>query len=287
MKARQFTFLLPLCLAATPLLAQDGMSSSASKNLSKKDAEIVEDIGDIKEAEVKPIKWRTSIGAHADYTSNAKLTGNNSSSDVLFFPTLQGGFNAELGKGFTFDLDVKIESALYSRYNERSFAGYSAAATLDWRPKPNLPRIYIGAEPYRYDSFDTGDLMTQAIGASAGTDWGFAFNHGNSLAYFGYTFTKYYTDPGIDNRSANKFIAGITHQLRGQLYGQILYRFMYSEFDDISRNDAHHLVGVNFIYQVNRHLFGSLGGTFIDNNSTQTRASYQSLGASLGVNWQF
>jgi hypothetical protein len=47
------------------------------------------------------------------------------------------------------------------------------------------------------------------------------------------------------------------------------------------------VVAANLIYQFNRHLFGNVGGTFIDNDSTQNRASYQAAVASVGLTWQF
>jgi hypothetical protein len=32
-------------------------------------------------------------------------------------------------------------------------------------------------------------MLTQAIGFSAGTDWGYAFNNGKSLFFIGYSYT--------------------------------------------------------------------------------------------------
>lgn len=287
MKAR-LLFSLPLLSLGltTALLAQDGKTTQNLRTSStSQTAEEVEDLGVI--APAGPVSFRGGISAFGTYTSNAKLSGNHTSSDFLSIPSLSGGFTAQLGNGFSFDFDARVETVIYSRYDEHSFVGYTALATLDWRPKPNLPRIYIGAEPYRYDSFDTGDRISQAIGLTAGTDWGFSFNHQNSLALIGYSFSHYFADPTIDSRSTHRFVAGITHQLRPQLYAQLLYSYQWSNYENFDRHDSRHLVQLNLIYQFNRHLFGTLGGNWIDNDSDSDRASYQSAGATAGLNWTF
>ena len=257
---------------------------------SRQSAESIEDLGLIEESGGtvdQRVKFRANVSMRSDYTSNALLTGNHGSGDVLWLPGLELGVNVQLGNGFGLDFGARVESVLYSRYDERAFIGYSGTATLDWRPRANLPRVYISAEPYRYDSFDTGDLVTEAIGLTAGTDWGFAFNRGNSLALIGYQFTNYYADPDIDSRAAHRAIAGLVHQFRPQLYGQLLYAYQYNDYREVARSDHRHILSLNFIYQFNRHLFGTLAGTFVDNDSTQDRASYQSAGASLGLSYQF
>ncbi len=273
---------------AAPLNSANGKSIySMESSASGQSADEVEDLGEINESTEKAVNFRANVNTHVDYTSNAQVSGNHGSGDVLFFPTVQGGMNAKLSKTVTFDLEAHVESVLYSRYDEQSMAGYGATATLDWRPKPNLPRIYVGAEPYRYDSFDNGDLITQAVGVNLGTDWGVSFNQGNSLAFVGFSFSHYYTDPGIDTRNVSKTVLGLTHQIRPQLSGQIVYSHQYSDFEEVDRRDSRHIVILGVTYEFNPHLFGNVSGNFVDNDSTQNRASYQSAGASLGLTWNF
>ncbi|MDB6175233.1 MAG: hypothetical protein JWL59_4544 [Chthoniobacteraceae bacterium] len=266
---------------------QMGMAQQAAQPVSYQSKEVIEDLGEIKEGAEDEIKYRANLTTTGTFTSNAKLTGNHGSGDFLFFPTLTGGLNKQLTKQISFDFEAKLESALYSRFSERSFAGYSALATLDYRYKANLPRIYISAEPYRYDSYDIGDLITEAIGLGVGTDWGYAFNRGNSLALISYSFTDYISDPSIDTRHTHRIVAGVAHQLKPQLFGQLLYTFMETGFEDIDRRDLRHVVSANLIYQFNHHLFGTVSASFVDNDSTQLRGSYQSTGTSVGLSWQF
>lgn len=292
MKALRFTPTLALVLGWSAIAqAEDGKAyQSFQSTPSRQSAEEVEDLGEISEDDGKGelrSKFRANASLRSEYTSNAQLSGNHGSGDVLFYPTLEVGFKSDLGNGFGIDIASRLDATFYSRHDERAFIGYSANATLDWRAKPNLPRIYVSAEPYRYDSFDTGDLMTQAIGLTAGTDWGFAFNSGNSLAFVGYSFTNYFSDPSIDNRTAHRAIVGVVHQFRAQFYGQLFYSYQFNDYQDVDRDDSRHVLGASLTYQFNRQLFGTLSGSFIDSDSTQNRASYQSALVSGGLTFQF
>lgn len=251
---------------------------------------MIEDIGEITEeagATATRVLFRANVGMRSDYTSNARLSGDHGSGDVLWMPTLDFGMYAPLGRGFSVDLGVRAESVLYSRFDERSFIGYSATATLDWRLRPNLPRIYVGAEPYRFDSLDTGDLLTQAIGLSTGTDWGYSFNGGSSLAFVGYSFTEYLADPSIDRRMAHRAVAGLAHQFSPRWTGQLFYAYQFSDYENVSREDSRHVLALSVIWQLRRNLFATMSGTFVDNDATQRAASYQTVIGSLGLSWQF
>jgi len=284
--------------------AQKGKSNATAtfESASRQTSAQVEDLGVIEETvvdgkdgksapppkeEESRTKYRANLSLRSDFTSNAKLSGDHSSGDVLFFPGLELGLNTNLGRGFAFDIAGKVESALYSKFDERAFIGYSVPATLEWRPRPNLPRIYVGTEAYRFDSFDTGDLVTEALGVGVGTDYGISFDHGNSLAFIGYNFTHYFSDPSVDNRGVHRAVVGVAHQFKPQLTGQIFYAYEFSDYEDVDRHDSRHVVAANMVYQFNRHLFGNVGGSFIDNDSTQDRASYQAVVGSLGLTWQF
>lgn len=282
---------------ALPLVAQERYHYTGRAQT----ADEIEDIGEITETSAETSgdgktvapqpdsrsKFRLAASTRASYTSNAELTGNHSSSDFLFFPTIEGGYNTLLGSGFTFDFAARLDSGIYARYDDRSFVGYGATATLDWRPNPTAPRIFVSAEPYRYDNFDIGGKLTQAVGFSGGTDWGIPFNAGNSLLFVGYNFTHYVSDPSMDTRNSHRAVVGVTHTIRPQLFGQLLYAYNYDDYTNFDRDDSRHIVALNFTWQVNRHLFTTLSGTFIDNDATQDRASYQSAGAAVQLTWNF
>lgn len=298
-------FILPaLAILSLPLAAEDPRNYSYQTAARPQSAEEVEDLGEIAASpegakaaasgkEVAPptaavkSKFRFNVSARSEFTTNAKLSGDHSSGDFIFLPTIEGGYNTPLGKYFTFDLAARIESALYAENNDRGFLGYGATATVDYRPKRNLPRLYVSAEPYRYDGFDEGDLITQAIGATVGTDWGVPFNNGRSLAFIGYSFGHYYADPSIDSRNSNRIVVGLAHQFRSNLTGQLYYSWQYNDYTDYDRNDSRNFVGANLIYQFSERVFGSVTTTFVDSDSSVDTASYQSVTGSLGVQISF
>lgn len=304
MKVRPYSITF-LALAALSLgaVAQDAKHYNYQSSAKTQSADEMEDLGEISagggsgggEADGKTMpppeglkgKFRFNVGARGEYTSNAKLSGDHSSGDFIGLPTVEGGYNIALGKSFTFDLAAKVESALYAENSDRGFLGYSANATLDYRPKPGLPRVYVTAEPYRYDGFDTGDRITQAIGLAAGTDWGISFNAGRSVAFVGYNFGHYFSDPTIDNRDSHRVVVGLAHQLRQNLTGQLFYAWQYNEYTDIERHDSRNMVGLNFVCAFTKNLFGNFTTSFVDNDSNFDRASYQSVTASVGLTLQF
>jgi hypothetical protein len=230
---------------------------------------------------------RLAPGGITAYTTNALERGNNSSSDVLFLPTLEVGFHTPLTDHLTFDLDTKIESAIYSRFQDHGFFGLSTQATLDYKIREGLPRFYATIEPYRYVSFDTGQLQTEAIGFTGGTDWGIAFNGGRTLGFLGYSFTDYISDPGIDSRLVHRAVAGFAHQINSKLTAQLYYVYQYSNFTNFDRGDSKHTVAGTLIYQFNDHWYGSFTTSFINNGSSENNASYQSFNTALGLSFHF
>ena len=292
MKRHAFHLSLTLLAAlGASALAQDGKGSDfhSSAKATRQTADEIEDIGALDSdagGAAARSKFRISVTAREEFTTNARLLGSHSASDFIFLPTFDVGYATDLGKHFHFDMAGRVETAVYARFDKRSFYGYSGNATLDYRPAASWPRIYVSAEPYRYVSYDTGDKITQAFGIAVGTDWGKSFNGGRSIAYVGYSFTEFFADPGTDDRGQHRAVVGIAHQFTGKLTGQIYYSWSYSDFD-IDRRDSRNVVGGSLIYQFAEHVFGSVNASLVDNDSSQGIASYQSFGASLGLTVQF
>ncbi len=297
MNARSLFLLLALAGAGVaPAFAYDGRTVSSS---TRQTAGEVEDVGVIAETDGKSDpkavappppeakRFRLNIGIRPEWTSNAKHTGNHDSGDFLVMPNIEAGYKLPLGKGFAWDNVARIDSGIYARYDERIFLSYSLQSTLEWRPIPNAPRVFLGAEPYRLDGFDGQGRITQAIALSAGTDWGYGFNNGNSLAFVGYTFTDHFSDPTMDSRISHSGTVGLTHVIMPKLTGQVFYQFQKDNYQNLFRDDSRHIVGLTLSYQIDRHFFATLGGSWVDNDSNQPRASYQSAGVSFGINYQY
>jgi len=280
MKTRILFF--PALLSAGLLQAGDGKSFSHSAQSRQE----IEDIGEISETKTNS-KWRVNLSSRGQYTSNAALSGNHGSDDFLFLPTFEVGYHTPLGEHFSFDLSAKIESAIFGDRSDRSFVGYSALATLDYTYKPGAPRAYVTVEPYRYDSFESGQLETQAVGFTGGLDWGRGFNAGRSLFFVGSSYSYYLADPSIDSRASVRAVVGLAHQIRSKLTGQAYYAYQYTDYTDFGRYDNRNVLAGNLIYQFREHFFGTMSTTWVNNDSSQTHGSYQSVGVGLGLTVQY
>ena len=280
---------LAALLFAGALRAEDGKTYSyhtGAAGIPQQSKQEVEDIGEISEAQGTS-KWRMNVSTRGQYTSNAILSGNHGSNDFLFLPTVEVGYHTPLGKHFSFDLATKIESAVFADHSDRSFAGYSMLATLDYTFKPGLPRAYVTIEPYRYDSFDSGDLMTEAVGFTGGADWGRGFNAGRSVVFAGTSYSYYVADPSLDSRTSLRAVIGLAHQIRSNITAQAYYAYQYTDYTDFGRNDNRNVLAGNLLYQFSDHFFGSLNVQWINNASTQDHASYQNVSAGLGLMLQY
>ena len=281
--------MLRLVLALSILLgAVSAYGGSRVSSTSGMTARQIEDLGEIVEPdEILAGKARASVSVRNEFTSNAELTGRHGSNDYIFLPTFQAGYNLPLAPHWSLDFEGKIEFGLYANHDERAFAGYSVKTTLDYHPFTNGPRFYTAIEPYRYDSFDTGDRITQAVGMTVGADYGRAFNAGRSLFFSGYSYTGTLADPTIDTRNAHRVVIGVAHQFRQDLTAQLFYAWQYSDFINYDRHDSKHVVGMNLIYQLSQAWFTTLTGSWVDNDSDVNSATFQSASGALGVQYQF
>ena len=279
-----------ISLALAVGLAGNAMETFAGEALSSAGmtAKQIEDLGEIVAVDADLAgKLRANVNVRGEFTSNAELTGHHDSNDFIFLPVMEIGYTQPLGPKFSLDVAAKVELGLYANNDERAFVGYSLKTTLDYHPKPNLPRLYVGVEPYRYDNLDVEDMITQAVGFSVGTDWGYAFNQGRSLFFTGYAYTGFVADPEIDTRNQHRAVIGLTHQFRADLIGTAFYAWQYSDFVNFDRHDSKHLIGLSLIYQLRQNWFANMGGAWVDNDSDVNMATYQSVSGALGVNYQF
>lgn len=281
---------LSLCIAAAAAFAQDKNAAAPGGTAVVLSASEKEDVGDIRpEAEQNSFlkNARGDVQARGEYVTNAKLLGNHTSSDFVTFPTVELGYNAPLGRGFSLDFIGRSESAVYSRFDERSFWGFSGAGFLDWRYKPSAPRIFAGVEPYYYSAWESGRRLSEAFVISTGVDQGYVFNKNRTLLTLGYKFSQHFASPSLDDRNVHRVILGLTHEFKPRIYGQLFYQYQYSNYANESRHDSRNIVGGNFIYVFTAHLFGSVGADFIDNDSNQRLAAYQNFAAHAGLTLQF
>ncbi len=252
-------------------------------------AAIIEDLGDIRPLEDKSLlkRLRVTASLRAEFVSNALSRGNHGSGDLLLLPTVGASYEQPFGAGFSLSLNARTESFIYAKFDEESFWGFSGAALLNYQPTPESLRIYAGAEPSWYSSIRTGSQLSEAIGISAGVQKEWAFNRDQSIFFLGYNFTHYASSPAVDDRDAHRVTAGITHQIRPSVHGQLYYSYQWSDYTNATRRDSRNLVGVNFVFRLNNHWTANATAYLVDNDSTAARANYQTFGTGLGISCQF
>ena len=270
-------------LTATPIFAGP---ASETQSIS---AEAREDVGDLRPTEELP--WSSYFYGNAQvqgqYTANAALLGNEGSSDFLWMPSLLGGFTIPLNQKLTLLTSARMESIIYSRFQDRGFFGFSGDATLDYQPCASLPHVYVGVQPYYYLGFDTGDNVGEAVAFSTGITDSHYLCRGKTMIFGGYNFSNYVASPSLDNRDSHRAMIGVTQQLKPALYAQLFYAFQFTNYLDQDRRDARHVIGLNLVYQFTQNLFGSVSGSFINNHSTNNLATYQNLAFGTGLTVQF
>lgn len=284
------SLLIVTSLAATAFADRDRVFQlteivETSRGTTEQPVAVVEDLGDIRPLADKSLfkKMRFSVSLRGEYVSNALSAGNHGSGDFLLLPSINGAFDQPLGHGLSLSLNARIESFIYSRFDESSFWGIGGSAFLNYQPTKDSIRIYAGIEPSWYASIRSGDQLAEALALSAGVSKEWAFNRDQTIFFLGYNFSDHFSFPSADNRNSHRVTVGVTHQLRQSLHAHLYYSYQYSDYTSAPRQDSRNLVGLNFVYQFSNRWSGNASAYFVDNDSTTTRASYQTVGIGVGV----
>lgn len=250
---------------------------------------VQEDLGDIRPAEEAGISSYFHVQATLsdEYTSNARLYHSKDDADFLIAPMLQASFDAPLNKNFSVDLEARLEDFSYASHQDLGFWGFSGAADLEYRYKPSWPRFYVGVEPFYYLSYDTGNRLTTGIGPVAGVDQSVSLNRGKTLLFAGYHFGQYFATPDIDTRNDHTVTLSITQQLQTNIYAQLYWQLLYSDYTVYGRDETRDAVGLSFIHQFTPDTFGSLFVDYVDNASNNSLAKYTTVDVGLSLVLQY
>jgi hypothetical protein len=298
MRAHLFSLLALAGASLTPAFAYDGRTVSTA---TRQSAGEVEDIGMIAESTgvdgkdaksapppaAEPSHFRLDISLKPRFTTNAQLSGDHKSDDFLILPNIEAGYRLPMGEKFALDTVARIESGVYARYTERTFLSYSIQSTFEYKPIANGPRLFLGVEPYRLDRFEGQGRITEGFALSAGTDYGYAFNNGNSLAFIGYTLTDHLTDPQIDARVNHSVTLGYSQALNPRLIAQVYAQYQHDNYQSFDREDDRYIVGASLTYQLDKHFFGSINASLVNNASDERKADYESAGVGLSLTYQY
>jgi hypothetical protein len=261
-------------------------TSSNTQGLDQKEKE---DLGNIQPASTAGFAsyFHGQASLNMQYTSNAPLYHTHDDADFIIIPSVEEGVVAPLNEQFKFDAAVRLEDFTYVSHQSLGFWGFSSNADLEYRYKPNWPRIYVGTEPYYYFSYDTGGRLTSAIGPVAGMDQSYSINRGKTLLLLAYHFGQYYSEPSLDTRQSHTFTIALTQQIKPDLYGQVYYQWQYSKYSIFGRDEDRNVVGVSLIHQLSPTSFLSAFFNFVDNASNNSLAKYTTLNSGLSLVYQY
>jgi hypothetical protein len=285
-------------LGADPASNRIVQATQLFRDVTVQPPQVVEDLGDIRpladRSILRRIRFTTSL--YGEFVSNAEAIGNHTSGDFLFIPTVSAALEQQLGHGVSLDFNVRTEAFIYAIYDELSFWGFSGSLLLRYQPTNEWPKFYAGIEPYWYSNIHkgsrgaeirTGSSISNALAVSAGIDKDWAFNRDQTILFVGYNLSHFFSSPATDNRTSHRFTVGLTQQIRPSLFGQVFYSYQFLDYTDVNRRDSRNFVGMNLVYQFDEHWFTKASTYFVDNNSSQSVASYQTFGIGLAVGYNF
>jgi Putative beta-barrel porin 2 len=296
LNARRFFTALSVAtgFAQTALIAADRVVqitqiAEAVKGVPQQPASVIEDLGDIRPLADKSLlkRLRLTASTSTEFVSNALSVGNHGSGDFLLHPSISAAFDQPIDDAFSLSFNARSESFLYSKFDESSFWGFGGSVFLNYQPTKDSVRFCAGIEPYWYASVRTGDQLSEALGVSGGVQKEWTFNRDRTVFFIGYHFSRFFSFPAADDRNAHRVTVGLTHNISQSLYGQLYYSYQYSDYTGAPRHDSRNLVGLNLVHRINNRWSANATAYLVDNDSTASRATYQTAGTGLGVSCQF
>jgi hypothetical protein len=234
--------------------------------------------------------WRSrlSIDNELAYQSNAEFDGRGGESDFVWFPSVAGSATYRVSDLLSIEGRAALQSGVYADLTELDFWGVTGEVLArrglgaDWS-------VYGGVEAYDYQALENGDSLSRALAPAAGFTYQRYYAASRTSAFADIGVKHRYTNPASDERDEFKLALGVTRQIADQVYAQGYYEYRYANYEEGGREDQRHFLGASLIYLFSDSLRASLGVSFIDNNSNQPGADYQTFNAGLGtsVSWEF
>ena len=259
-----------------------GLSASEDALLEEDSGKIVASAAAVSKAPAKPKYFSISFVNLIEYNSNARLSNVDQEGDVLFMPSLDFGFYRPLGAGFSAIAGANVNSTFFADFDESSFWGASGRFGVDYRYNRVLPRVYATFNPYYYQSYDTGDHITEALSFAVGADNQHVFNQDRTAVFYAFDYSYYATSPAADSRESVRATVGLTQSIFKNAFLQPFYTFQYSNYFNQPREDFRHAFGLAFIYDFTPWLSARLYGNYAKNYSSLDAADYENFAAGAG-----
>jgi hypothetical protein len=266
--------------------------SGASLSGTQKDAAAFEDGGDMTELKrqaTKEVFYRLGLFNDIEYQSNADLQGNGGSGAVLFNPGVEGGLTWDFAPQLKLDVSGRVESGIYEGISDQDYWGADSAVKLKYQYSKYYPEFYVGPRLYRFQSFDDGDLLSEAVMAVTGLNYGYNIRQTGTYPFVNLQYQHQWVTPSALERDVYRATVGVTQELYKALFLQAYYEYRYSDYQNTNRSDRRNILGSALIWQPLSYLTLRLNFNFIDNDSSVERAQYQTFNGGLGsaLSWKF
>jgi hypothetical protein len=229
-----------------------------------------------------------------EYQSNANLDGNGGSGSFSYSPTVFFRSSTKIREELRFSTAASWGSTWYSDLDERDFWGLTGQVQLNYRPAKRWPEFYAGPELNRYEQWDGGDEISKSISAVVGLRNTVKLGPKTNL-FYNIRYAHRWIDPSQFERDQVNVLVGFTQRLAKGLFLQPSYSFGWYDYEDgfglanVDREDLRHELALALVYRLNENFSFRLSGSFVDNDSSFSRANYQnfSTGLNSGIVYGF
>jgi|GEM_PF-1174424 len=279
-------------------LLNEGVKAASVRNMR---AVIQEDAGAPAQIALKERKitdFRVGLFQDFVYESNANLNGNGGEGSFSYNPTVFFRTNSKLNEQFRVDTLMSWGSTWYSDLEDRDFWGVTGQVHLNYRPFEKWPEFYAGPEVNRFEAWEDGDEISKSVSIAAGLRNNVRLASSTSL-FYNLRYSHRWIDPSQFERDQVNVLIGFTQRLAKGLFLQPSYSFGWYDYDgvvrdrsagqNVEREDLRHEIALALIYRLNENFTFRLSGSFVDQDSTLTRANYQnfSTGLNSGITYDF
>ncbi len=254
--------------------------------IEEKEAE--EDLGRLSPAS-QPKYFRASNDTRIEWDSNSLLQSSQSKDDMITTETLTLNYTREVAPQWKISANAIQNFFWYKDTTSFDFMGQVLTSDLSYQFTDG-PQMSFGPTLARYENTNQGNQLIQSAGVHLVTSHGASFFEGKSSLFYGYGADGTFTDPSPFDRQQHQVFLGWNQTLvPARFIAQGFYRFAYTDYLNVDREDKNNLVGLNLIFRINEYV--SINGflNYTRNDSTLSSTTYRNLasGASLNVSYPF
>lgn len=266
-----------------------------TKKSDNRDSATFEDGGNLNllKNTAKAVAFHVGVHSDVEYQSNADLDGNSGKGSAVWFPSTELGLRWKIAPKWSLDSTAGASAGLYSSAEEQNFWGVTSNTVLKYSLGRNLPFFYAGPDLYRYQSFDTGDEISRGVAPKAGMGYSYRIEKSKTNIFSDIRYQHHFVSPSDRNRDQDRdtvrVMLGLTQQIADNLFVQGYYEYRFSDYTSFGREDSRNTVGASLIWEATRNLSLRLNTSFIDNDSTDEIAQFQTINTGMGSSliWRF